>query len=109
MASLEERAERAEQTRAAEAERAVAEERTRIARELHDVVAHSMSVMVVQAGAARRVVDTDPAQAAEALQAIEDTGRDALAEMRRLLGVLREDAALGRPRAAAVAARSSRA
>jgi signal transduction histidine kinase len=92
VASLEERALRAEQTRAAEAERAVAEERTRIARELHDVVAHSMSVMVVQAGAARRVVDVNPAQASDALRAIEETGRDALAEMRRLLGVLREDA-----------------
>ena len=60
VASLEDRAERAEQTRTAEAQRAVAEERTRIARELHDVVAHSMSVMLVQAGAARRVLDTDP-------------------------------------------------
>lgn len=92
VASLQERAERAERARVAEAERAVVEERTRIARELHDVVAHSMSVMVVQAGAARRVLEADPAQAAESLQAIEDTGRDALTEMRRLLGVLREDA-----------------
>jgi signal transduction histidine kinase len=90
VASLHERAERAEQTRVAEAERAVAEERTRIARELHDVVAHSMSVMVVQAGAARRVLDREPDRAAEALQAIETTGREALTEMRRLLGVLRD-------------------
>ena len=93
VASLEERAVRAEQTRAAEAERAVAEERTRIARELHDVVAHSMSVMLVQTGAARRVLGTDPVQAAAALQAVEATGRDAMTEMRRLLGVLREDSA----------------
>ena len=91
VAALRERAERAEQTRAAEAQRAVAEERTRIAREMHDVVAHSMSVMLVQTGAARRVLDTDPAQAAAALQAVEATGRDAMQEMRRLLGVLRED------------------
>lgn len=91
VASLEDRARRAEEDRQAEAQRAVAEERARIARELHDVVAHSMSVMVVQAGAARRVLGTDPAQATEALQAVEDTGRDALVEMRRLLGVLRED------------------
>jgi signal transduction histidine kinase len=91
VAALRERAERAEQTRAAEAQRAVAEERTRIARELHDVVAHSVSVMLVQTGAARRVIDTDPAQAAAALEAVEATGREAMAEMRRLLGVLRED------------------
>jgi signal transduction histidine kinase len=89
--ALEERAERAEQTRAAEAERAVAEERTRIARDLHDVVAHSMSVMVVQATAARRVLDREPGQAAAALDAIESTGREAMTEMRRLLGVLRDD------------------
>jgi signal transduction histidine kinase len=89
--ALQERAERAEQTRAVEAERAVAEERTRIARDLHDVVAHSMSVMVVQATAARRVLDREPEQAAAALDAIESTGRQALTEMRRLLGVLRDD------------------
>ncbi len=78
--------------RQSEAQRAVTEERTRIARELHDVVAHSMSVMVVQAGAARRVIDNNPGRAAEALAAIETTGRESLNEMRRLLGVLRNDA-----------------
>jgi len=89
LAEIEEKAARTEQRQAAEAERAVAEERTRIARELHDVVAHSMSVMVVQAGAARRVIDQNPAQASEALAAIEETGRESLTEMRRVLGVLR--------------------
>jgi signal transduction histidine kinase len=68
--------------------RAAAVERRRIAREMHDVVAHSVSVMVVQAGGARRILERDPARAVEAAAHIEDVGRAALAEMRRLLGVL---------------------
>lgn len=67
---------------------AVVEERSRIARELHDVVAHSMGLMVVQAGAARTVIDSDPRGAGTALKQIEETGRRGLAEMRRLLGIL---------------------
>jgi signal transduction histidine kinase len=88
--TVEERAERLERERDAEARRAVLEERTRIARELHDVVAHGMSVMVVQAGAARRTLARDDtARATEALGNIETTGRTALEEMRRLVSVLR--------------------
>jgi signal transduction histidine kinase len=68
------------------------EERLRIARELHDVVAHSMSVITVQAGFGHLVLDDRPDQARAALDAIRTTGRDTLVEMRRLLGVLREDA-----------------
>jgi signal transduction histidine kinase len=68
---------------------AVAEERARIAREMHDVVAHNVSVMVVQASAARRMIDHDPDRAREALSSVEQTGREALAEMRRMLDVLR--------------------
>ncbi len=71
---------------------AVREERSRIARELHDVVAHEMTVMTVQAAAARRLVDRDPDQAREALSAVEAAGHEALDEMRRLLGVLRTKA-----------------
>jgi signal transduction histidine kinase len=67
---------------------AVAEERARIARDLHDVVAHSLTAMVVQAGAARRVVERDPEPAAEALRAVAETGRASLDELDRLLGVI---------------------
>src|SRR4051794_18567983 len=93
----------AEQARALEAEReervrrVAADERARIAGELHDVVAHGVSSMVVQAAAARRLAPRDPASAEQAIVLIEETGRDALLEMRRLLGVLRrgdEDLAL---------------
>src|SRR6476469_2366349 len=70
---------------------AVAGERSRIARELHDVVAHSISVMVVQAEGAKRMMEHDPRRATSALEQIEGTGRAALVEMRRLLGVLRKD------------------
>ncbi len=69
---------------------AVAEERLRIARELHDVVAHSMSVIAVQAGYGQYVIDTSPDGAQDALGAIQATSRDALEEMRRMLGVLRQ-------------------
>jgi signal transduction histidine kinase len=74
---------------------AVAEERARIARELHDVVAHAIGVMVVQAGAARTVIDRDPAAAKTAMAEVETTGRTGLAEMRRLIGVLTADGAAG--------------
>ncbi|GAA0931603.1 sensor histidine kinase [Streptomyces thermoalcalitolerans] len=88
-AQLEERAARLEKEREAQAKVAVAAERARIARELHDVVAHNVSVMVVQADGAAYVLDTAPDQARKALETISSTGRQALAEMRRLLGVLR--------------------
>jgi signal transduction histidine kinase len=80
---------RAQRTRAAD--EAVAQERERIAGELHDVVAHALSAMVVQAGAARRRADADPVQARAAFAAVECTGREALTEIRRLLGILRRE------------------
>ena len=83
------RASRLERERDALARLAVVEERGRIARDLHDVVAHSLSVVVLQADGARHVLETDPARAAVALEAIGRTGREATAEMRRLLGFLR--------------------
>jgi len=88
-AALLEKAERLRRDRADQAEQAAAEERARIANELHDVVAHAMSAMVVQAGGARRLAEKDPARARDAFAAVEETGREALTEIRRLLGVLR--------------------
>jgi DNA-binding NarL/FixJ family response regulator/signal transduction histidine kinase len=83
------RAGRAEAEREERARQAVAEERTRIARELHDVVAHAISVIVLQAKGGRRLLDTDPAETRVALDAIVESGEQALGEMRRLLGMLR--------------------
>jgi len=88
VAGLEERALRLERERDATARAAVAEERARIARELHDVVAHGVSVMVVQAEAARRMLRRRPEQAEEALRVVSTTGSEALGELQHLLGVL---------------------
>jgi signal transduction histidine kinase len=90
-AQLEQRTAQLEQARQELARRAVAEERLRIARELHDVVAHSMSVIAVQSGVGAHVAATQPEEARKALAAIEATSRSALNELRRLLGVLREE------------------
>ncbi len=90
-AQLEERATRLEKEREQQSRMAVVAERARIARELHDVVAHNVSVMVVQADGAAYVLDASPEQAKQALETISGTGRQALAEMRRLLGVLRTE------------------
>jgi len=88
--ALEERAARLERERDAQAQVAAAAERARIAREIHDVVAHNVSVMVVQADGAAFALDSSPQRAREALAAISVTGRRALTEMRSLLGVLRD-------------------
>jgi len=86
---LEERAARLEREKEEGTRRAAAEEKARIARELHDVIAHSVSVMVVQAAAARDVFEKQPERAREALRSIEESGRSALTELRRLLGIVR--------------------
>ncbi|MGI8331881.1 sensor histidine kinase [Actinomadura scrupuli] len=91
LAELEYRAERLERARDSDARTARVEERSRIARELHDVVAHHVSVMTVQAGAARRILDKDPDSAREAMTTIEEVGRTTLDEMRRIVGVLRTE------------------
>ncbi|WP_052847143.1 sensor histidine kinase [Streptomyces avicenniae] len=88
---LERRAERLERERETQARMAVTAERARIARELHDVVAHNVSVMVVQADGAAYVLDSSPELTRSALHTISGTGRQALTEMRRLLGVLRSE------------------
>ena len=87
-AELHETAALAAERRERETQEAVAEERRRIAREMHDVVAHSISMMVIQAGGARRILATDPGRAEEAAARIRSAGTDALAEMDILLGVL---------------------
>jgi signal transduction histidine kinase len=94
-AAARERAEALEWKRATEAQRAIADARAGIARELHDVVAHNVSVMTVQAGVARLVVVDDPERAQEAIGAVEEAGRRALDELRHLLGVLRPETASG--------------
>ncbi len=91
LAELEARAARLEREREEKAERAVIEERTRIARELHDVIAHNVSVMVVQASAGEEIFENHPERARESLSAVAATGRAALTELRRLLGVIRAE------------------
>jgi signal transduction histidine kinase len=91
---LEERARQLEREQLEAAERAVTEERQRIARELHDVIAHSVSVMTVQTGAVRRLLLPEQERERQALETVEATGREALTEMRRLVGLLREQGAM---------------
>lgn len=93
VAQLEERAAQLERDRDREARLAVSAERTRIAREIHDVVAHGLSIMIVQADGGLYAADARPDQAKKALATIGDTGRDALTEMRQLLGLLKQDGA----------------
>jgi signal transduction histidine kinase len=88
----EERAARLEQEHEVDALRAVVEERTRIARELHDIIGHSLSVMTVQTSGVRRLLRPEQAKEREALLAVEQTGREALAEMRQVVGALRDPA-----------------
>lgn len=96
---VEQRAAEAERTREDEARRRVDDERLRIARELHDITAHSLSIVAVQSGVALHVLDTDPEAARSALTAIRETSRDSLQELRGMLGVLRSsgDVTAGAP------------
>ena len=89
--AAEQRAAWLEQTREQDARQAIVEERARIARELHDVVAHSVSVMTVQTSAVRRLLTPGQERERDVLLTVEQTGREALSEMRRLVGVLRRD------------------
>ena len=92
---LQERAHLAEQARYEEARSAVADERLRIAQELHDVLGHSLGVIALQAGIGAHVIDADPAEAKASLEAISRTSRSSLAEVRRILGALRTDTDTG--------------
>ena len=89
-AELERRTARLQSEHEQQARAAVAAERARIARDLHDVIGHSLSVMTIQAGAARLLLATNPTRAREPIEAVEETGRQTLAELRRLLGLLHE-------------------
>ena len=90
-AELEDRARRVERERAADTARALAQERARIARDMHDILAHAVSLMVVQAEAGPVVVRSDPERAEASFDAIAAAGRDAMAQLRRILGVLKEE------------------
>ncbi|MFF0703260.1 sensor histidine kinase [Streptomyces tendae] len=90
-AELEDRARRLERERTADTARATAQERARIARDMHDILAHAVSLMVVQAEAGPVVVRSDPARAEAAFDAIATTGRDAMTQLRRILGVLKQE------------------
>ncbi|MEU1873333.1 signal transduction histidine kinase [Streptomyces ambofaciens] len=97
-AELEDRARRLERERAADTARATAQERARIARDMHDILAHAVSLMVVQAEAGPVVVRSDPARAEAAFDAIATTGRDAMTQLRRILGVLKQEEREAGPR-----------
>ncbi|MFJ6014562.1 sensor histidine kinase [Streptomyces sp. NPDC092952] len=98
--AVEDRARQLELTRRIEAERAVTRERARIAREMHDILSHAVSLMIVQAEAGPVAVRTAPERAEAAFEAISETGRDAMVQLRRMLGLLREpDASPDAPRA----------
>jgi signal transduction histidine kinase len=88
---LHERLELSERTREQEAEQRAAQERMRIARDLHDVIAHTLTTINVQAATAAELLDRDPGHARAALETIEDASRDAIGELRAILGVLRDD------------------
>src|SRR4051794_442048 len=103
-AELEDRARRLERERTAETARAIAQERSRIARDMHDILAHAVSLMVVQAEAGPVVVRSDPERAEASFEAIAAAGRDAMGQLRRILGVLKDEQRDGTSPQPAVAA-----
>ena len=97
--AVEDRAAQLERANRIEAEQAAARERARIAREMHDILSHAVSIMIVQAEAGPLAVRAAPARAEAAFEAISETGRDAMVQLRRMLGVLREETTPDAPRA----------